>query len=99
MNEQTLESGMIVRSKAGRDSGRAFAVVEVLDADYVLIADGRCHKLAAPKRKKIKHLWAKPVLLNLETLRPEGGKLQDSDLRRALEDHGFSLTKLLHEEG
>jgi len=95
----SFEAGRIVLSTQGRDKGKAFIVVDTPEPGYVLIADGRCHKLAAPKRKKIKHLWAKPVLLNLETLRPEGGKLQDSDLRRALEDHGFSLTNLLHEEG
>ncbi len=85
MNEQTLESGMIVRSKAGRDSGRAFAVVEVLDADYVLIADGSLRTLARPKKKKRKHL------LKVSEARMEFGKHPlDADIRKFLTAQGFA---------
>lgn len=48
--------GAIVRSKAGRDKFRHFVVIEVLDDDYVTIADGDLRKVDAPKKKKIKHL-------------------------------------------
>ena len=37
--------------------------------------------------------------MDLEHLRPEGGKLQDSDLRRALEANGFAEERSLHKEG
>ena len=62
-----------------------------------MIADGRHHKLENPKKKKTKHLRAKPVLLDLKSLRPEGGALQDSDLRRALEANGFAEERSLRE--
>ena len=63
--------GSIVRSVAGRDAKRIFAIVAV-EADsgeaggYVWLADGRLHKLEKPKRKKLRHLQrlaeADPVL-------------------------------------
>ena len=35
-----MELGQVVYSKSGRDSGRYYAVVEIVNADYVRIADG-----------------------------------------------------------
>lgn len=49
--------GSAVRSKAGRDKNRFFAVLS-LDRDYADIADGDLRKLEKPKRKKLKHLAA-----------------------------------------
>ncbi len=89
----TFEAGRIVESTQGRDKGRCFIITETAEEGYVRIADGLTHKLASPKKKKTKHLHAKPVLLKLEALRPEGGKLQDSDLRRALEQNGFAAVE------
>ena len=88
----SFEAGRIVQSTQGRDRGRYFIVLENMESGYVRIADGETHKLAAPKKKKTMHLKAKPVLLDINRLRPEGGKLQDSDLRRALESNGFAMT-------
>ncbi len=86
----TFEPGRVVESIQGRDRGGFFLVLENAGGDIVMIADGSRHRLAHPKKKKTKHLRAKPVLLDLKRLRPEGGKLQDSDLRRALEANGFA---------
>lgn len=59
MNKATVLLGSVVISKAGRDQGRTFLVVESLDDEYVLISDGDTHKMAKPKKKKRRHL--KPV--------------------------------------
>lgn len=48
--------GAVVKSKAGRDKFRHFVVIEVIDEEYVTIADGDLRKVDAPKKKKIKHL-------------------------------------------
>jgi len=45
----------IVLSTAGRDSGRAFAVLSAADG-YAVIADGRLRRVEHPKRKKQGHL-------------------------------------------
>ena len=93
----TFEPGRVVESIQGRDRGGFFLVLENAGDGIVTIADGSRHRLAQPKKKKTNHLRAKPVLLDLERLRPEGGKLQDSDLRRALEANGFAEERSLRE--
>ena len=57
--ERPIEAGVVVRSKAGRDEGRTFLVIESLDEEYVLLSDGNTRKMEKPKKKKRKHL--KPV--------------------------------------
>ena len=92
----TFEPGRVVQSIQGRDKGHFFLILEAA-GDIVRIADGLYHRLENPKKKKTKHLRAKPVLLDLTALRPEGGPLQDSDLRRALEANGFAEKRSLRE--
>ena len=90
----TFEPGRVVESIQGRDKGRFFLVLDAA-GDFAAIADGKTRRLENPKKKKTKHLRAKPVLLDLKALRPEGGALQNSDLRRALEAHGFAEERSL----
>ena len=93
----SFEPGRVAESIQGRDKGHFFLVLEAETDGTVRIADGLYHKLEHPKKKKTKHLRAKPVLLDLKTMRPEGGKLQDNDLRRALETNGFAAERSLRE--
>ena len=95
----SLERGRVVESTQGRDKGKTFLVLEQCGKDLVLIADGMSHKLSNPKKKKTKHLRTKPVLIDWDSLRPEGGAVQDSDLRRALEKNGFTAERSLCKEG
>ena len=48
--------GSIALSLAGRDKGRYFVVVGVIDENHVAVADGRKRKIEKPKKKKLKHL-------------------------------------------
>ncbi len=54
--EVRMELGQIVYSKAGRDSGKYFAVVEIESEDRVKIADGNTHRIKHAKLKNVKHL-------------------------------------------
>ena len=45
----------IVASKAGRDQGQFFFVLDT-DGEYVYIADGKGRRVEQPKRKKRKHV-------------------------------------------
>jgi ribosomal protein L14E/L6E/L27E len=56
--EKPIQIGSIVFSRAGRDAGKFFIVVEIVDDKFVRIADGRMRPLSRPKLKKIKHLKA-----------------------------------------
>lgn len=48
--------GCVATSLAGRDKGRKFVIVGVLDEEHVYIADGKMRKIEKPKKKKLKHL-------------------------------------------
>ncbi|NMA66691.1 MAG: RNA-binding protein [Clostridiaceae bacterium] len=48
--------GRFAWSKAGRDQGNLFIIIDIVDDNHVLIADGIIRKLNNPKKKKIKHL-------------------------------------------
>ena len=48
--------GRLVFSKAGRDAGRYYIIVSVLNDQYVYICDGDLRKIEKPKKKKVKHL-------------------------------------------
>lgn len=54
MNNNYL--GVVVYSKAGRDIDRKFIIMDIINDEYVYIADGDLRKVEKPKRKKIKHL-------------------------------------------
>lgn len=48
--------GKMAWSKAGRDKGKPFIIVEALDDKYVLVCDGTLRTLDRPKKKKLMHL-------------------------------------------
>lgn len=87
-----FELGEIVYSVAGRDSGRYFAVVELVDDNYVRIADGALRKIGSPKVKKIKHLRSqKEICSKIAAKLAEGQKIFDSELAGALRAYNGSL--------
>lgn len=53
-----METGDIVKSKRGHDTGRLYVVIATVSAEFVLVADGKYRKLADPKLKRVKHLSA-----------------------------------------
>lgn len=78
-------AGDIVFSKAGRDSDRPFVVLEVLDSQYALLADGRLRRVDQPKKKKIKHLSKSgQVAQSIREKLEEGTKVTNIDLKRVL---------------
>ncbi len=92
MDRLTMIPGRVVLSTQGRDEGRYFIVLEVIDENFVLMADGLTRKLDHPKKKKVKHLRLKPILVNVDGNTLPNRRLQDSDLRRALEENGLAIS-------
>lgn len=85
-----LQVGDVVISRAGRDRKRAFVVVGMIDADFVTVADGDCHKLEKPKKKRIKHLDARPEQIPaLREALSGGAPVLDATVRKALETLGY----------
>jgi ribosomal protein L14E/L6E/L27E len=78
--------GQVVKSRAGRDKGNIFLVLEILDESHVLIVDGDIRKLDNPKKKKIKHLTVyNAVLKELEYKQENNLKINNAYIRKLLE--------------
>ena len=95
-----IEPGRVVVSRAGRDEGRALVVL-ALDGDgYALVADGRLRPVKKPKRKKFRHLTAKPVRIgSIQEKLAQNIALLDAEIRSALILAGYGPTEGPDEEG
>ena len=82
MTPMPMTVGRVVRSKAGRDMGRLFLVVGVIDEEHRLIADGDLRKLEKPKKKKLRHL----VATASECECPAIERLRNSDVRKLIQN-------------
>lgn len=83
MNE--IDLGQIVFSKSGRDKGKYYLVVKILDQSYCLIADGDIRKIEKPKKKKLMHLKAtKTILPNIKEKLLQGKIVHNKELISAL---------------
>jgi len=84
-----LSVGQIVKSKAGRDRDRIFIVLQIIDDQYVLIADGDLRKVDKPKKKKVKHLMKYNVISEEIKRRIEQNeKVTNLHIRKELEKLG-----------
>ena len=95
MNKLPIEVGSVVISKAGRDRGRIFLVIEEVDADFVRIANGELRKLDRLKKKRRKHL--KPTGAVVQALRDrisEGKTVEDHELRAWLREEEENLVQV-----
>ncbi len=100
MNSFPMEVGRVVFSRAGRDQGHYFVIVDVIDEEYVAIANGCQRKVDNPKKKKIRHLVAKPELL--EEIREKifaKKRIFDSEVRNKLDAIGYQEALLPRKEG
>lgn len=87
MNNISVDIGRICFSNQGRDKDKCFAIVGIIDDNYVWIADGVTRKLSSPKKKKLKHLDLKPVVLeSIANKLIENKKVFDSELRSAIQN-------------
>lgn len=95
MNRLPIEVGSVVISRAGRDQGRLFLVVEEVDADFVRVANGDLRRMDRLKKKRRKHL--KPTGRVVQALRDrmaEGRKVEDHELRTWLSEEEEELVQV-----
>lgn len=69
-----ITPGMLVRSKAGRDKDRVYAVID-LDEKYIYVADGDEKPIRYMKRKNRKHL--QPILKMRADAIPDDAAIRD----------------------
>ena len=72
--------GKIVISTAGRDDKELYIVVDLIDEDYVLLANGYNKKVDKPKKKKLKHIKLTDIVNN-EIKEAILNKDQDMDIK------------------
>lgn len=99
MERLPMEIGRAVQSLQGRDAGRCFVILQVVDDQFVLMADGLTRKLDHPKKKKVKHLHPKPVRMEGVEDGLKSHQLLDSDLRKFLRLNGLEIDQPLCKEG
>ena len=75
----SLLKGQVVRSKKGRDEGKVYIIMEIIDDDLLLLVDGKLRKLDRPKKKKVKHLYIYKDIIDLDLK-----DLSDSYIRKKL---------------
>ena len=83
-----IDKSSLVVSKAGRDQGQLFYVIDA-DEQYVYLADGKSRRLEKPKRKRRKHIEQIPRTESriAEKIR-NGEKVLNSELRKELASFG-----------
>jgi large subunit ribosomal protein L14e len=78
--------GQIVHSKAGRDKGKYFIVVSIVDENFIMMADGDLRKIENPKMKKVKHLVLHKMFASeIQAALAEGKPILDAQLRNGLQ--------------
>ena len=78
MNRYPIEVGAIVVSRMGRDEGRSFVVVQEVDEDFVMLADGRLRTMDHLKRKRRKHLKTTGIVVEELRSRLEAGAVVEN---------------------
>ena len=86
MTSEIIERGTLVESLAGHDKGETFAIINTVDGNYVLIANGKTRGVQSPKRKKIKHIKLLNTKIDLEAMEQSGG-ITDGGVRRAIKEN------------
>ncbi len=88
----TLTVGQVVKSRAGRDSGKIFLVLEIIDEQFVHVVDGNSRKLNNPKKKKVKHLTIyNTVITDFQAKLTDTVKVNDAYVRKVLEPFKESI--------
>ncbi len=85
MVEYPVEIGRVAVSTAGRDKDRYFVITDIIDSNYVYIADGDLRTKDHPKKKKLKHLKLSPQVLDGIAMKLKGGaRVFDAEIRSAI---------------
>ena len=80
-----IDLGQIVKSKAGRDKGKNFIVVGIIDKDFITLSDGSLRRIDKPKKKRTKHVEPSEIVAESISEKLKNGlKLTNSEIRNIL---------------
>ena len=89
--DKSICIGRMVYAKAGRDKGKYFLIICILDDKYVYISDGESRTVEKPKKKKIVHInMENSVDHELEELVLNGNAISNIMIKRFLQSKGGS---------
>ncbi len=74
--------GMLAVSKAGRDRGSLYVIIEEA-GEYVYLADGRNRTISRPKRKNRKHIQ---IIKKIRMEKPQDG-YRDLEIKRIIKKY------------
>ena len=74
--------GMLAVSKAGRDRGSLYVIIEEA-GEYVYLADGRHRTISRPKRKNRKHIQ---IIKKIRMEKPQDG-YRDLEIKRTIKKY------------
>lgn len=85
MVEYPVEIGRVVVSTAGRDKGKVFMIMGIIDEKYVYIVDGDLRTMDRRKKKKLRHLkLCSEVLSGIAEKLRDGTRVFDAEIRSAI---------------
>ena len=88
----TCVLGSVVYSKSGRDSGKYYAIISIIDSEYVLISDGEKRRIENPKKKKVKHIKPNGIVLEKIAKKLENDEIiYNAELKSALREYNEKL--------
>lgn len=88
--------GQIVISRAGRDTGKRFVVVRLIDNLFVEVSDGDLRRMEKPKKKRIKHLNIMDEKVeSLERKLMSNTRITNAEIRKALS--GLNTQKTIND--
>ncbi|HLV09943.1 MAG TPA: hypothetical protein VKY40_07035 [Halanaerobiales bacterium] len=80
--------GELVESTAGRDSGKHYLVVGIIDEKHVELADGDKKKINKAKKKNMKHIRSTGFIdKELSIWLLNGKRVRNEDLKKCLKDY------------
>ena len=86
--------GQIVKSRAGRDKGNLFVIIDK-NNEYVYLVDGKIRKMDHPKKKKVKHIEATNYIdSNIVNKINSDQKIVNADIRKALQLYEIEPNKI-----
>lgn len=81
-----IKVGQFVCSTKGRDRGRFYLVIEVIDEGFVYLIDGLKRRMENPKRKNKNHLKVMPLTSEVLAIQWESGqRVNDAEVRRVID--------------
>lgn len=78
--------GKLAFSKSGRDEGRYFVIVGIINENYVYISDGDLRPIKKPKKKKLKHITITDIVAeNIKNLLLTGDMVSNGAIRKYIQ--------------